>query len=141
MVTPVSSSPQSDMTRSGENHTIWVIWLVYGAFYFCRTNISAAVPGLSETIENGGLGLSGEQVGWILASLKIAYGLGQVVNGQLSERIAPRILLSIGMFCSALLNVAFGLSTGFYFLLFIWAVNGYCQSLGWTPCVLSLIHI
>ena len=135
MATPVSTSPQSDMTRSGENHTIWVIWLVYGAFYFCRTNISAAVPGLSETIENGGLGLSGGQVGWILASLKIAYGLGQLVNGQLSERIAPRILLSIGMFCSALLNVAFGLSTGFYFLLFIWAVNGYCQSLGWTPCV------
>ncbi len=135
MATPVSSSPQSDVTRSGENHTIWVIWLVYGAFYFCRTNISAAVPGLSETIENGGLGLSGGQVGWILASLKIAYGLGQLINGQLSERIAPRILLSIGMFCSALLNVAFGLSTGFYFLLFIWAVNGYCQSLGWTPCV------
>jgi sugar phosphate permease len=135
MVTPVSSPSQSDGPRSGENRTIWVIWLVYGAFYFCRTNISAAVPGLSETSENGGLGLSGEQVGWILASLKIAYGLGQLVNGQLSERIAPRILLSIGMFCSALLNVAFGLSTGFYFLLFIWAANGYCQSLGWTPCV------
>ena len=41
---------------------------------------------------------------------------GQLVNGQLSERVAPRILLSIGMFCSALLNIIFGLSTGFYFL-------------------------
>jgi sugar phosphate permease len=39
------------------------------------------------------------------------------------------------MFGSAALNVLFGFSTGFYFLLFVWAVNGYCQSLGWTPCI------
>jgi sugar phosphate permease len=134
-ITQSARTSDSDSAGPGENRTIWVIWLVYGAFYFCRTNISAAVPFLSMPVEKGGLSLSGEQVGWILASLKIAYGVGQLVNGQLSERIAPRILLSIGMFCSALLNVAFGLSTGFYFLLFIWAANGYCQSLGWTPCV------
>ncbi len=101
------SARSSDSAGPGENRTIWVIWLVYGAFYFCRTNISAAVPFLGAPVEEGGLSLSTEQVGWILASLKIAYGVGQLVNGQLSERIAPRILLSIGMFCSALLNVAF----------------------------------
>ena len=135
MTSPAPPLSSSGAARSGENRTIWVIWLVYGAFYFCRTNISAAVPGLSESTDRGGLGFSTEQVGWILASLKIAYGVGQLVNGQLSERVAPRILLSIGMFCSALLNITFGLSTGFYFLLFVWAANGYCQSLGWTPCV------
>ena len=135
MASSASSLPSPGVARPGENRTIWVIWLVYGAFYFCRTNISAAVPGLSESTDRGGLGFSTEQVGWILASLKIAYGVGQLVNGQLSERVAPRILLSIGMFCSALLNIIFGLSTGFYFLLFVWAANGYCQSLGWTPCV------
>jgi len=135
MATSFTQSPRPDAPGPGENRTIWVIWLVYGAFYFCRTNISAAVPFLALPVEEGGLSLTNAQVGWILASLKIAYGVGQLVNGQLSERFAPRILLSIGMFCSALLNIAFGLSTGFYFLLFIWAANGYCQSLGWTPCV------
>ncbi len=44
-------------------------------------------------------------------------------------------MLAIGMFGSAALNVLFGFSTGFYFLLFVWATNGFCQSLGWTPCV------
>lgn len=119
----------------GENATIWVLWLTYGAFYFCRTNLSAAAPGMKSPISTGGLGLSSEQVGWILASLKIAYGLGQLLNGQLSERFSPRVLLAIGMFCSAALNVVFGLSAGFFFLLFVWATNGFCQSLGWTPCV------
>ena len=63
------------------------------------------------------MGFSGDQVGLILASLKITYGLGQLLNGQLSERISPRLLLAIGMFGSATLNVVFGLGSGFYFLL------------------------
>ena len=109
--------------------------MTYGAFYFCRTNISAAVPGMTAPLSAGGLGLDPLRVGLILAALKICYGLGQLVNGQLSERVSPRLLLAIGMFGSALLNVLFGLGSGFYFLLFVWACNGYCQSLGWTPCV------
>ncbi len=120
---------------AGESGLIWTIWFTYGAFYFCRTNIAAAVPGLKASLEDGGLGLSGDEVGWILASLKIAYGLGQFVNGQLSERVSPRTLLAVGMFTSAGLNVLFGLSTGFYFLLFVWACNGYFQSMGWAPCM------
>src|SRR5262245_10414785 len=119
----------------GENAVIWTLWLTYGAFYFCRTNISAAVPGMKASLGDGGLGLSATEVGWILASLKIAYGVGQFLNGQLSERISPRVMLALGMFGSAALNVLFGFSTGFYFLLFVWAANGFCQSLGWTPCV------
>ncbi len=118
-----------------ENGVLWTLWLTYGAFYFCRTNLSAAVPGMNSPVSDGGLGLTGEQTGWILASLKIAYGLGQLLNGQLSERISPRVLLAIGMFCSAGLNVLFGFSEGFFFLVFVWATNGFCQSLGWTPCV------
>ncbi len=120
---------------AGESSVVWTLWLTYGAFYFCRTNISAAVPGLKAATESGGLGLTAGEVGWILASLKIAYGLGQLLNGQLSERFSPRVLLAIGMFASAALNVLFGFSTGFFFLLFVWATNGFCQSLGWTPCV------
>jgi sugar phosphate permease len=123
------------VARGGENRVVWTLWLTYGAFYFCRTNISAAVPGLKAPLVDGGLALSGDEIGWILASLKIAYGVGQLVNGQLSERVSPRAMLALGMFGSAALNVLFGFSTGFYFLLFVWAANGFCQSLGWTPTV------
>ena len=133
-----ADNPASDgslVAPAGESGLIWTIWFTYGAFYFCRTNIAAAVPGLKASLEEGGLGLSGDEVGWILASLKIAYGLGQFVNGQLSERVSPRALLAVGMFTSAGLNILFGLSTGFFFLLFVWACNGYFQSMGWAPCM------
>lgn len=120
---------------AGERNVVGLVWLTYGAFYFCRTNISAAVPGMGMSVADGGLGLSTVEIGYILASLKLAYGIGQFVNGQLAEKISPRKLLGVGMLCSAGLNVLFGFSTGFYFLLFVWAFNGYCQALGWTPCM------
>jgi sugar phosphate permease len=119
----------------GANGVIWTLWLTYGAFYFCRTNISSAAAGMKMPLAEGGLALSGEEVGWILASLKIAYGVGQLLNGQMSERVSPRVMLAIGMFGSAALNLLFGLGAGFWFLLFVWASNGFCQSLGWTPCI------
>jgi sugar phosphate permease len=134
-MTSITEKPAQAAPHAGESAVVWTLWLTYGAFYFCRTNISSAVPGLKAAVSEGGLGLSGEEVGWILASLKIAYGIGQFFNGQLAERFSPRVMLAVGMFGSAALNVLFGLSSGFYFLLFVWATNGFLQSLGWTPCV------
>ncbi|MCH2202078.1 MAG: MFS transporter [Fuerstiella sp.] len=123
-----------------ENTLLWTVWFTYGAFYFCRTNISAAVPGLKESVDAGGLGLSPTQIGYILAATKIAYATGQLINGQFSEQMAPRKLLAIGMLGTALLNVLFGFGTALFFLIFIWACNGYSQSLGWTPCVRILAN-
>lgn len=124
----------------GEGTLLWTVWFTYGAFYFCRTNISAAVPGMKESVENGGLGLSATEISYIMVGTKIAYATGQLLNGQLSEQIAPRKLLAIGMLGTALLNLAFGFGTALYFLIFIWACNGYSQSLGWTPCVRVLAN-
>jgi MFS transporter, OPA family, glycerol-3-phosphate transporter len=124
---PPTSEPGA--RAAGEATVLWVVWLTYGSFYFCRQNISAAVPGLKDE------GLNAIQIGWILGALKVAYAVGQLVNGQFAERIPARWLLAVGMLGSAALNVVFGLSEGLYFLIFVWACNGYCQALGWTPCV------
>lgn len=118
-----------------ERTVVWLLWLTYGAFYFCRTNLSVVLPSLEKDAALGGLGLTSIQTGLIAGSLKITYGLGQLINGQLAERISPRRILALGMLGSAALNVAFGFGTGFYFLLFVWATNGYFQSMGWPPTV------
>jgi sugar phosphate permease len=118
-----------------EHGVVWLLWLSYGAFYFCRTNLSAAIPGMEQPLSEGGLQLTGSQIGTILMAAKISYGLGQFINGQLAERISPRQILALGMLGSAALNLLFGFSTGFYFLLFLWATNGFCQSMGWPPTI------
>ncbi len=126
---PEASSPPA-ASFSGEGLVIWALWMTYGAFYFGRTNIAAAVPGIKDD-----LGYTQAEIGLVLGSLKLAYGIGQLVNGQLAEQVSPRRLLAVGMLGSAFLNVLFGFGTGLYFLLFVWACNGYAQSLGWTPCM------
>lgn len=107
---------------------LWVLWATYGAFYFGRTNISSALPGIEAE-----LGVGKAELGWVLASFKIAYAAGQLVNGQLAERVPARWLLAAGMFGSAALCALFGLHEGIWFWLFVWAANGYAQALGWTP--------
>ena len=114
----------------GERQVVWTLWFTYGAFYFCRTNISVALPGIEAEF-----GYDKLEMAIVLTALKIAYGCGQFLNGQLAERFSPRKMLAIGMFGSAALNVLFGFGTAMYFFLFVWACNGYAQSLGWTPCV------
>jgi len=131
----VDASDPTAPAPPAERATVWLLSAIYGAFYFCRTNISAALPGIQKLAEDGGLGLSNQQTGSIQAISKITYGVGQLFNGQLSEYFSPRWLLAIGMFGSAGLNVAFAQSVRFETLYLIWALNGYAQSLGWTPVV------
>lgn len=107
---------------------LWILWITYGSFYFCRNNLGVALPGLQAEF-----GYTKAQLGTVLMSLKLAYGVGQFINGQLAERFSPRKLLALGLLASAALNVVFGGATALYFLTFIWACNGYVQALGWPP--------
>ena len=106
----------------------WVLALTYGAFYFCRANVSAAVPGIKAE-----LALDNTDIGFVLGTSKLIYGIGQFVNGQMAEQVSPKRMLAIGMLGSAALNVVFGFGTGLSFLVFVWAMNGFAQALGWTP--------
>ena len=105
---------------------LWVLWLTYGSFYFCRNNLGVALPGIQAE-----LGYTKSQLGTVLMALKLAYGLGQFINGQMAEHWPPRKLLAAGLLASAALNVLFGWATALYFLTFVWACNGYVQALGW----------
>ncbi len=109
---------------------LWVLWLTYGSFYFCRNNLGVALPGIQ--VE---LGYTKSELGTVLMSLKLAYGVGQFINGQMAEHWNPRKLLALGMIASAGLNVMFGWMTALYFLTFVWACNGYMQALGWPPAM------
>ncbi|MSU49870.1 MAG: MFS transporter [Opitutus sp.] len=124
-----TTRPSTDTHFSaGQRQTLWVLWLTYGSFYFCRNNLGVALPGLQAEF-----GYTKTQLGTVLMSLKLAYGVGQFVNGQLAEYFSPRKLLAIGLLASAALNVVFGWVTALYFLTFVWACNGYVQALGWPP--------
>ncbi|MBL9212817.1 MAG: MFS transporter [Opitutaceae bacterium] len=126
---PAATTPYPPASFSvDQRRVLWVLWLTYGSFYFCRNNLGVALPGIQAE-----LGYTKAELGTVLMSLKLAYGVGQFINGQLAERGSPRRLLALGMLASAALNVVFGWATALYFLTFVWACNGYVQALGWPP--------
>src|SRR5829696_7959027 len=57
---PAGRTADPAARASGEATVLWVIWLTYGSFYFCRQNIAVAVPGLKDE------GLNTIQIGSIL---------------------------------------------------------------------------
>src|SRR5688572_33070286 len=94
-----SHSGERRAFSTDQRTVLWVLWLTYGSFYFCRNNLSVALPGIQEE-----LGYTKSQMGTVLMVLKLAYGAGQFINGQLAERWPPRNLLAMGLLASAGLN-------------------------------------
>ena len=140
-----------------QRRTLFVVWLTYGCFYFCRVNIGPA-----RTDVEHAFGIDPLEMGLVLGALKIGYALGQLFSGQLSERFGPKRILLTGLFGSVTACLLFASAGGFaHFLPFavpinalvhvvvprvnlgpaaavlfvLWFVNGVMQAGGWPPTV------
>jgi OPA family glycerol-3-phosphate transporter-like MFS transporter len=90
------------VTARAQASTLGVLWLTYGSFYFCRVNFGPAVPSIRHAF-----GFSALEIGLVLGVVKIGYALGQLVNGQLTERYGARRILSVGMLGSSAVTLLF----------------------------------
>jgi OPA family sugar phosphate sensor protein UhpC-like MFS transporter len=111
------------------------LWLVlgYGFFYTCRLSLSVAKkPVLDEGI------LSVEQMGIIGSLLLYVYAFGKFFNGFLADRANIRRFMSTALLLSAIANLLFGTMNNFYMFAALWAFNGWFQSIGSAPSVVSI---
>ena len=111
------------------------VWLVlgYGFFYTCRLSLSVAKkPMLDEGV------LSVEEMGIIGSLLLFVYAFGKFFNGFLADRANIRRFMSIALLCSAIVNLVFGSMSNFYLFAALWAFNGWFQSIGSAPSVVSI---
>jgi sugar phosphate permease len=83
-----------------QRRALLVVWATYGTFYFCRVNIGPAVPSIRRA-----LGISALEMGLVLGAIKLGYALGQLVNGQLTERYGARRILAVGMLGSCAVSL------------------------------------
>ncbi len=118
-----------------QTRTFVTIWITYGTFYLCRANMSFALPGLAAEF-----GYSKTLLGLLGTTLFIMYSIGQFINGQLGDKFGARKLVFVGMVCSAILNIIFSFSTAFVFMMVVWGLNGYFQSMGWSPQVKTMAN-
>lgn len=97
----------------------------YAMFYFCRKNISIALPGLSAD-----LGYTNTQLGVLGSTLYVTYGVCKFLSGLVADRSSPRVFMTAGLLLSVACCVAFGLSSGLVALTVLWGLNGAFQSMG-----------
>jgi glycerol-3-phosphate transporter len=138
---PPSENPLTDPSEIDQTYRYWRIrilyscFFAYAVFYFCRVNISMAIPAM----ENA-LGYTKAQLGAITSALFIAYGIGKFGNGILADRLNPRYFMALGLLFSAIINILFGLSASLMVLMIVWCSNGWFQSMGFPSGARLLSH-
>ena len=131
---PISDAGRIDAMFKSRRLRV-ILWLIlgYGFFYTCRLSLSVAKkPMLDEGI------LSVEEMGIIGSLLLFVYAFGKFFNGFLADRANIRRFMSVALMCSAFMNLAFGSMNNFYLFAALWAFNGWFQSIGSAPSVVSI---
>ena len=127
------------------NRTFWGVTVAYSLYYVCRMSLSVVKQPL---IDEGVLTAS--QLGLIGSALLFVYAVGQFLNGVIADYCNIRRFMATGLFISAVVNLLMGvlgflhgpagLSSLVVFSCFaiLWGINGWMQSMGSPPGVISL---
>lgn len=119
--------------------------LGYSLYYVCRTSLNV----MKQPIIDSGF-LNATQLGLIGACLYWAYAAGKFVNGFLADHSNIRKFMATGLVVSAAANAVMGIlgmnssgagvasSVMFVTFAVMWALNGWAQSMGAAPAIISL---
>ena len=129
--------------KSLRNRTFWGATVAYSLYYVCRMSINVVKqPLIDEGI------LSAGQLGLVGSALLFVYAVGKFMNGFIADYCNIRRFMATGLFISALVNLIMGalglfsnmLPTMLIFISFaiLWGINGWMQSMGSAPGVISL---
>ena len=115
---------------------LWALTVVYFASYMMRVNLAAVIQ---EIVTDTGFEKSTLSV--ILISLSVTYGLGQILNGFIADKIRPQNMVFFGSLISTLANLTFPLfSQSVLAMAILWAINGFAQAMMWPPIMRILVE-
>ena len=118
-------------------HYAWRYLLLFSMLYcflYCtRLNLSNAGAVMMKE-----LGWTKADLGILTGALFWAYGIGQFINGRLSEIVGPAKFVVASVVLSVAANILLGFQDSLAVMAVIWGLNGYFQSMGWTPGVAIL---
>jgi len=121
-----------------KNLTIFtILYLAYTSIYIARINLSIAGPELiSQNV------LNTVQMGLLGSVFSTVYAFGRMINGGLSDRTPPWIMLCTGLAVAGISNILTGFLPPFIGIFILWTSNAYAQSMLWSSvlCVVSSIY-
>ena len=140
----VPESQVDERYRKLRRRTFIGVSLVYSLFYICRMTLSV----VKQPVIDAGI-LNATQLGVIGSALLLAYAFGKFINGFIADYCNIRRFMAVGIGVSAIVNAIMFLAgiwspfTSATALLLVvmtllWGINGWAQSMGASPGVISL---
>lgn len=105
-------------------------WTAYFSAYIARSNYAVFI---TEIMSSGGY--SKASMGLVGTCFFLFYGIGQLVNGMLADRLPPTKMISVGLIVSSFTNAAMGLANSSVMLMVVWSINGLALSMVWSPII------
>ena len=125
------------MTEKNKRLIFWIVYLAYTSIYMARVNLSMAGPDMiSENL------LDTVQLGLLGSVFSTLYSIGRLINGGLSDKTPPWIMLTTGLAVAGLSNICIGFFPPFIGIFIFWTANAYAQSMLWSSvlCVVAGIY-
>ena len=131
--------------KSLRSRTFWGATIAYSLYYVCRMSLSV----VKQPLIDEGVLTAGE-LGLIGSALLFVYAVGKFLNGFIADYCNIRRFMATGLVVSAVINLLLGvlglfngvaaLPSVVMFLSFavLWGLNGWVQSMGSPPGVISL---
>lgn len=119
----------------GGKKLAWLLTLLYFTSYVTRINFAAIIQ---EIITQTGHEKTSLSI--ILVVLSITYGVGQIINGRLGDKINPQKMILFGLITATTVNLAFPfLINSVPLMTIFWGINGFAQATMWPPIVKILV--
>ena len=141
----IDNEKRKKLMRRLQYETFFGAIVGHSLYYVCRTTLNVT----KTPIVNEGI-LNDTQLGIIGSSLLFAYALGKFVNSFLTDYSNIKRFMATGLIISVLANflvsvygysvtyLGLGASTFFISFALLWAINGWGQSMGTAPPIVSL---
>lgn len=103
-------------------------FLAYASCYMGRNILSTMLP---QMIANSVY--SRESLAMMGSTFLITYGLGQLINGFIGNKVSAKYMVFIGLFTTGILCILFPLFSSYLFSLILWGICGFLCSMLWGP--------
>lgn len=126
----INNSLKSDDKRYRK--IIWIICIVYTLSSICKGIYASSLIEVVRTLQ-----ISKAEAGYVITSYYLTYALGQIIFGRLAKRGNLSFKIGFALMATAILMVVFVVSKSLLFMIIIFGVMGFIQSIVW-PTVVEL---
>ena len=112
------------------NYIILLCAMVYTVAYIGRLNFTASIVDIIDQFDS-----TKEMVGLVGTFFFFSYGAGQLVNGIMAKYYNVKIMITISLMLSAIINLMMPYMNDVSSMKYLWALNGMAQSILWSSII------